>query len=107
MALRYISVCIFNMTLHGHLEIRNFSSHVEEYFQMGLFAFQHFKKIKFANFAEFCPMALLRVNGLIGLTCAYIPQLLSNLAFLPNLHPQGVSTCCTTLTENWKLPQLF
>ena len=65
-------VCVyyFNMTLHGHLEIRNFSSHVEEYFQMGLFAFQHFKEIKFANFAEFCPMALLRVNGLIGLTCA-------------------------------------
>ena len=70
MALRYISVCIFNMTLHGHLDIRNFSSHVEECFQMGLFAFQHFKEIKFANFAEFCPMALLRVNGLIGLTCA-------------------------------------
>ena len=54
------------------MEIRNFSSHAEEYFQMGLFAFQHFKKIRFANFAEFCLMALLEVNGFIELTCAYL-----------------------------------
>lgn len=74
MVLCYISVCIFNITLQGHMEIRNFSSHVEEYFQMGLFAFQHFKKIRLANFAEFClmHMALLGVNGFIELTCAYL-----------------------------------
>ena len=72
MVLCYISVCIFNITVHGHMEIRNFSSHVEEYFQKGLFAFQHFKKIRFANFAEFCLMALLGVNGFIELTCAYL-----------------------------------
>lgn len=72
MVLCYISVAIFNITLKGHLEIRNFSSHVEEYFQMGLFAFQHFKTIRFANFAEFCLTALLGVNGFIELTCAYL-----------------------------------
>ena len=50
MVLCYISVGIFNITLNGPLEIRNFSSHVEEYFQMGLFAFQHFKTNKICKF---------------------------------------------------------
>ena len=29
-----IDVCIKNRTLHDHLEIRNFSSHIEKYFSM-------------------------------------------------------------------------
>ena len=62
MVWHFIDVYIINRTLHGRLEIRNFSSRVEKYFTSEIF-FQHAKR----NFVSPC-------GHVISSICGFLPR---------------------------------